>query len=107
MMTIQGLWSAANDHIPCVFVICNNGMYRVLKVNYKIYQTELLGESEPVGEMLPHSDFKTPFDMCNIAKGMGLECENVTKPDQIKPALDKALKSEKPYLLNISIDGSL
>ena len=107
MMTIQGLWSAANDHIPCVFVICNNGMYRVLKVNYKIYQTELLGESEPVGEMLPHSDFKTPFDMCNIAKGMGLECENVTKPDQIKPALDKALESGKPYLLNISIDGSL
>tara|TARA_A100001037_G_scaffold107891_3_gene98166 strand:+ start:1721 stop:3382 length:1662 start_codon:yes stop_codon:yes gene_type:complete len=107
MMTIQGLWSAANDNIPCVFVICNNGMYRVLKVNYKIYQTDLLGETEPVGEMLPHSDFKTPINMCNIAKGMGLECEDITSPNQIKPALDKAIKSGKPYLLNISIDGSL
>jgi benzoylformate decarboxylase len=107
MMTIQGLWSAVNDKIPCIFVICNNGMYRVLKVNYKIYQTELLGESEPVAEMLPHSDFNAPINMCYIAKGMGLECENITTPDQIKPALHKALKSEKPYLINISIDGSL
>jgi thiamine pyrophosphate-dependent acetolactate synthase large subunit-like protein len=82
-------------------------MYRVLKVNYKIYQTELLGESEPVAEMLPHSDFNAPINMCYIAKGMGLECENITTPDQIKPALHKALKSEKPYLINISIDGSL
>ena len=31
MMTVQGLWTAANDNIPCVFVICNNGSYRVLK----------------------------------------------------------------------------
>jgi benzoylformate decarboxylase len=30
MMTVQGLWTAANDNIPCVFVICNNGMYRIL-----------------------------------------------------------------------------
>ena len=57
--------------------------------------------------MLPHSDFKTPINMCNIARGMGLECEDIISPDQIKPALDKAIKSGKPYLLNISIDGSL
>ena len=30
LMTIQGLWTAANDNIACIFVICNNGMYRVL-----------------------------------------------------------------------------
>ena len=107
MMTIQGLWSAANDNIPCVFIICNNGMYRVLKVNYKIYQTELLGETEPVAEKLPHSNFNTPFDICSIAKGMGLQCEKVTTPEQIAPAIEKALQSQKPYVLDIVIDGSL
>ena len=52
MMTIQGLWTAANDNIPCIFVICNNGMYRVLKVNFNVYQRDILQESEPAGSNL-------------------------------------------------------
>ncbi|MCI0864645.1 MAG: thiamine pyrophosphate-binding protein, partial [Chloroflexi bacterium] len=55
MMTIQGLWTAANDNIPCVFVICNNGMYRVLKVNFDVYQREILQQKESSGENLPYS----------------------------------------------------
>ena len=107
MMTIQGLWTAANDNIPCIFVICNNGMYRVLKVNFNVYQEEILELPETSGGRLLYSDFATPFDMAAIANSMGVHGETITDPAQIKPAVDRAVASGKPALLDMVIDGSL
>ena len=107
MMTVQGLWTAANDNIPCVFVICNNGMYRVLKVNFNVYQQDVLELPETSGGRLLYSDFATPFDMAAIANSMGVHGERITDPDQIKLAVDRAVASGKPALLDIVIDGSL
>ena len=106
MMTVQGLWTAVNDNIPCVFVILNNGMYRVLKVNFNIYQQDILNV-EPAGGSLPYSDFPSPFDMAAIAKSMGMESERITDPEDIKYAVVRASKLDKPVLLDIVIDGSL
>ena len=107
MMTVQGLWTAANDNIPCVFVILNNGMYRVLKVNFNVYQGEILGLPETSGGRLPYSDFAAPFDMASIANSMGVHGERITEPSQIKPAVDRAVASGRPALLDVIIDGSL
>ncbi|MQG07978.1 MAG: thiamine pyrophosphate-binding protein [SAR202 cluster bacterium] len=106
MMTVQGLWTAVNDNIPCVFVILNNGMYRVLKVNFNIYQQDILNV-EPAGGSLPYSDFPSPFNMAAIAKSMGMESERITDPEDIKDAVVRASKLDKPVLLDIVIDGSL
>ncbi|MYC33005.1 MAG: thiamine pyrophosphate-binding protein [Chloroflexi bacterium] len=107
MMTIQGLWTAANDNIPCIFVICNNGMYRVLKVNFNVYQQDVLELPETSGGRLLYSDFGTPFDMAAIANSMGVYGERITEPSQIKPAVDRAVASGKPALLDMVIDGAL
>ena len=107
MMTIQGLWTAANDSIPCIFVICNNGMYRVLKVNFDVYQREILHQEESAGENLPYSDFPTPFDVSAIATSMGVHGERITDPAEIAPAVQRAVASGKPAVLDIVIDGSL
>ena len=107
MMTVQGLWTAANDNIPCVFVICNNGMYRILKVNFDVYQRDILQMEESAGANLPFSDFPTPFHVAEIASGMGVHGERITDPAQIAPALLRALASGKPAVLDIVIDGSL
>ena len=107
MMTVQGLWTAANDEIPCIFVICNNGMYRVLKTNFNVYQRDVLNLPETSGGRLLYSDFGTPFDMAAIANSMGVHGERITEPDQIKPAVDRAVASGKPALLDMVIDGSL
>jgi benzoylformate decarboxylase len=107
MMTIQGLWTAANDNIPCVFVICNNGMYRVLKVNFNTYQKEVLKLSETSGSNLLYSDFGVPFDMAAIANSMGVHGERIVNPEEIKPAVARAVASGKPALLDMIIDGSL
>ena len=107
MMTIQGLWTAANDHIPCIFVICNNGMYRVLRVNFDIYQRDILNASALTGANLLYSDFPTPFDLTTIARGMGVHGERIIDPGEIKPAVERAVASRKPALLDIVIDGSM
>ncbi len=107
MMTIQGLWTAANDNIPCVFVICNNGMYRVLKVNFDVYQRDILQQKESAGANLPYSDFPTPFDVSGIASSMGLQAERITDPNEIAGAVQRAVASGKPTVLDIVIDGSL
>ena len=107
MMTIQGLWTAANDNIPCIFVICNNGMYRVLKVNFDVYQREILQQKESSGENLPYSDFPTPFDVSAVATSMGVHGERITDPAEIAPAVQRAVTSGKPAVLDIVIDGSL
>ena len=107
MMTIQGLWTAANDNIPCIFVICNNGMYRVLKVNFDIYQREILSADELTGPNLPYSEFPNPFDVAAIANSMGVHGERIVDPREIKPAVDRAVASGKPALLDIVIDGSM
>ena len=107
MMTVQGLWTAANDNIPCVFVICNNGAYRVLKVNFNVYQQDVLQLPETSGGRLMYSDFTTPFDWVSISSGLGVPAERITDPAQIKPAVDRAVASGKPALLDIVIDGSL
>ena len=107
MMTIQGLWTAANDNIPCIFVICNNGMYRVLKVNFNVYQRDILKLSEPAGSQLPYSDFPTPFDIAAIGRSMGVHGERIVAPEEIAPAVARAVASGKPAVLDIVIDGSL
>ena len=107
MMTIQGLWTAANDNIPCIFVICNNGMYRVLKVNFNVYQRDILKLSEPAGSQLLYSDFPTPFDIAAIGRSMGVHGERIVEPEEIAPAVARAVASGKPAVLDIEIDGSL
>ncbi|HEU0021870.1 MAG TPA: thiamine pyrophosphate-dependent enzyme, partial [Dehalococcoidia bacterium] len=107
MMTVQGLWTAANDNIPCIFVICNNGMYRILKVNFNTYQKDVLKLPETSGGRLMYSDFGTPFDLASIANSMGVRGERIVSPEEIGPAVERAVASGKPALLDMIIDGSL
>ena len=54
-----------------------------------------------------YSDFTTPFDWVSISSGLGVPAERITDPAQIKPAVDRAVASGKPALLDIVIDGSV
>ncbi len=106
MMTVQALWTAANENIPAVMVVLDNGMYRVLKTNMDIYKRDVLQEPEPGSKYL-YMDFPTPFDLSVIAQGMGVHGERITEPEEIGPALKRAFASGKPALLDVVIDGSV
>ena len=106
MMTVQALWTAANENIPAVMVVLDNGMYRVLKTNMDIYKRDVLQETEP-GSRYLYMDFPTPFDLSVIAQGMGVHGERITEPEEIGPAVKRAFASGKPALLDVVIDGSV
>ena len=106
MMTIQGLWTAANSNIPAVYVICNNRSYRILKLNMNRYKTHILGEGDPSSKYIA-MDFPLPLDMAAIANAMGVHGRTVEDPDQLGPALKEALELGKPALLDVVIDGSI
>ncbi|MFP6679912.1 MAG: thiamine pyrophosphate-binding protein [Dehalococcoidia bacterium] len=106
MMTIQGLWSAANDNIAAVVVVLNNGAYRVLKTNMDIYKRDVVQEPEPGSNYL-FMDFPTPFDLSIVAQGLGVHGERITDSNEVGPALERAFALGKPALIDVVIDGTV
>ena len=105
MMTVQGLWTAANYDIGVVYVICNNRSYRILKLNMDRYQTDILGRNTPSSQYIG-MDFPRPLDLAAIANAMGVHGRTVEDPAELGPALKQALELGKPALLDVIIDGS-
>lgn len=106
MMTIQGLWTAASENIPVVYVICNNESYRVLKINLDAYKNQILKEDNPQSRYLG-MHFPIPLNLSDMAKAMGVHGQRIEDPTEIAAAMRQALELEKPALLDISIDGTV
>ncbi|MEE8394858.1 MAG: thiamine pyrophosphate-binding protein [bacterium] len=105
MYTIQALWSAAHHRIPVVYIILHNRSYRILKINMNVYRQRfgLGGE-----RAYPHMDLTDPdLDFVGIARGFGLQAQQIEDPNQIAPALKKALASGQPWLLDVLTDGTV
>ena len=104
MMTVQGLWTAAVENIPVVYLICNNGSYRVLKVNIDAYKKDVLQDSSPSKYI--GMDFAAPLNLAGMAEAMGVHGRRIEDPDELGPALRRALDLGKPAVLDVAIDGS-
>jgi benzoylformate decarboxylase len=109
--TIQALATAARYGIGAKFVVCNNRSYRILKYNLKEWRQEQglpLDEPYPDSFDLTVADPAMPqlrFDL--LAQGHGVNAVRVERPEEIGPALDKALQDDKPFLIDLVISGDL
>jgi benzoylformate decarboxylase len=99
MYTIQALWTAAHHGIGAKFVICNNGSYKLLKLNIQQYWRE---------RGLAEHDFPASFDLMRpdirfdqLARAMGVQAVRVERPEEIGPALDAALADDSPFLIDL------
>ncbi len=106
MMTIQGMWTAANEGLPVVYVVCNNSTYRVLKLNMNLYKTHVMKEEKPTSRYMG-MDFPIRPDIAEIARGMGANARRIEDPGDVGPAMKEALELGKPTLLDVVIDGSV
>ena len=106
LMTIQGLLTAAKDNIPITYVVSNNSIYRVLKVNMNFYRENILKLKDD-NEQYLGMEFGNRIDIHTIAKGMNVESWRIDDPKDIKPILSEAINSNKPSLLDVTIDGTL
>lgn len=103
LYTIQALWTAAHHKIPVVFLILNNRVYRILKLNMNRYRS-IWGVG---GERAyPHMDLTDPgMDFVSLAAGFGMEGRKVTQPEEVGPAVREAFASGQPWLLDVVVEG--
>jgi benzoylformate decarboxylase len=91
--SITGLWTAAQQKVPCTFVIVRNGVYQALK-DYGAY----LGAQDVPGMDLPGIDF------VSIAAGYGIPGRRVSNAGEMADALKAAIDTGKPSLLEVEVE---
>src|SRR5262249_47618041 len=103
MYSIQALWTAAHHRLAIVFVVLSNREYRILKHNVDVWRQNFdAGTQHPYQNM----DLTGPaLDFVHLARGMGVEGIRVEKADAIAPAIAAAAAANRPYLVEIAIEG--
>jgi benzoylformate decarboxylase len=106
MMSVQGLWTAVNSNIPTVFVMCNNAMYRILKLNMNIYKNDIQGRPDEPSKYMA-MDFPVPFDFAALGRAFGMHGVRIEDPSEIGPELNKAIEMNAPAVLDVVMDGAI
>jgi benzoylformate decarboxylase len=99
LYTIQALWTAAHLKLPITYVVANNQGYRILKQRLKAFHAN----ENYVGMDMTDP----PIDFVGLARSFGLTAERVTDPAAVRPALDAAIASGKPTLLDMVVERSV
>jgi benzoylformate decarboxylase len=99
MYSPQALWSAVHENVPVVFVVLNNLEYGILK-NFMLGQSDYNARRHGFLAM----DICDPqIDFQSLAKSMGVDSAFVESPHDISMAVEAALKTQKPYLVEIPV----
>ena len=84
-------------------LICNNASYRLLQLNIDAYWKE---------REMPKHDFPLSFDLSHpalqfvdMARGMGVPGVRVERPEQIAPAIEQALATKGPFLIDLVVES--
>ena len=97
MYSIQALWSAAKQKLPMIFVIANNGGYRIIKQRLKSFH----GNEQYIG-----MDFQQPaIDPAKLAEGFGMQAIVATTPAEFAAAMQTACNSSGPVLIDAAVQG--
>ena len=103
MYSITALWTAAHHNLPITFITLSNREYRILKQNIDLYRGRFGIESN---RDYAHLDLHTPeLGFVEMAAGMGISGRQVSEPDDLVEALNEALASGEPRLIDITVAG--
>jgi acetolactate synthase I/II/III large subunit len=86
-IAMNGLLTAVEQRIPIVVVVFNNGHLGW------VYHGQ--------GDRPIASDFGAGFDYAGIARAMGCDAIRVERPEALGDALDNAIQSERPIVLDV------
>jgi len=93
MINIQELETAKRYNLPFICVVANNSCWGMIKSGQKLgYKKRFIDV-----------DF-SPTNFATIAQGFGCYGEQVTEPDEIGPALQRAKDSNLPSILDVVIE---
>ena len=92
MFNIQELETAVRLNLPIIIVIANNCAWGMIKSAQKISFRKRYCDV----------DFP-PINYSEIAKGFGCYAEKVEKPEEIRYAVQRAIESKKPAVIDVDI----
>ncbi len=96
MMTLSELATAVKYNIPVLTVVLHNGVLGNMRHTQMVhYGSRFIG-----------TDLHIPH-LANVAEEFGAYGERIVEPEQIIPAVRRALNSGKPSLLEVMMDTSL
>lgn len=93
---VEELAVAAKYRMPLIVVILNNAYLSLIRQNQKY----AYGYEYAV-EMAENQDL---VDYVKVAEGFGCGAERVFRPEDIRPALERAAASDKPYVIDILVE---
>jgi acetolactate synthase-1/2/3 large subunit len=92
MFNIQELETAVRLNLPIIIVIANNSCWGMIKNNQKMNLEKRYCDVD-----LP------PINYAEIAKSFGCHGEKIENPEDIKPAIQRAIESKKPAVIDVDI----
>ncbi|MEZ5738342.1 MAG: thiamine pyrophosphate-binding protein [Burkholderiaceae bacterium] len=97
MYSIQALWTAAHEKLPIVFLIANNGGYRIIKERLRAFH----GSEQYIG-----MDFEEPaIDFSALAQSLGVPALRADDADSYAKALGAALaRTDGPTLIEAMVE---
>ncbi|MGP0090896.1 MAG: thiamine pyrophosphate-binding protein [Xanthobacteraceae bacterium] len=98
MYTIQGLWTAAHQNIPVVFVILNNASYRILKQRLAAMRGGAPNQYVGMDLVDPAIDF------VGLARALGIRAERTATAAGAAELVTKAIASAAPTLIDVEIE---
>lgn len=93
-MTIQEMATAAHYKLPIKVVLINNGFLGMVRQWQQLF----------LGKRYSYTDLGESPDFVKIAEGYGVKGIKIEKPDEVKPALEKALKHDGMVLLDFRVE---
>ncbi len=105
MYTIQALWTMAREGLNVTAIICSNAAYSVLNLELDRVGAEASGVGDKAASQLDLSH--PPIDFARLGEGMGVPGTTCENSDAFCAALEKALATPGPQLIDARIPESL
>ena len=103
LYTIQSLWTQAREGLDVTTILLNNRSYAILNL-----ELSRVGAEEPGPTALSMLDLSRPdMDFCSLAKGMGVPAERATTAEDFTAALERALATDGPALVEVMLPAGL
>lgn len=94
------LATAVEQNISVIWIVMNNSAYGTIAgLEYSHYKTKF-GTVFTTPDGKPYSP-----DWAGVARAYGVDAIRINSAEEFKPALEKALASEKPFLLDVPMEN--
>lgn len=93
-MNMNELATASRYDLPVIEIVINNSVLGMVRQWQTLFYEQHYSQTV----------FHDKVDYCKVAEGLGCMAIRVTKKSEVVPALKKALKSDKPVLIDCIIE---